>query len=123
MQSVAPGDSERAAVRDEVLDGKGLSFPEAAKLLPSTRAGRPVNAATVWRWALRGVRLPDGRLLRLGAVRVSGHYVTSVAAIGRFIDAQQSADYDAEPAASPRPPGRRQRASDAADGELKRRGC
>ena len=123
IETIAPPDSERAAVRNEVLDGKGISFPEAARLLPSTRAGRPVNAATVWRWSLRGVRLSDGRLLRLGAVRVSGHYVTSLAAIGRFIDAQQDGDPDAEPPPVPRAPGKQRRASEAADAELRRRGC
>ncbi len=121
--AIAPPDSERAAVRDEVLDGKGISFPTAAKLMPSTRAGRPVSGATVWRWAVRGFRLPDGRLIRLGAVRVSGHYVTSLAAIGRFIDAQQDGDSDGEPAIAPRAPGKARRAAEAADAELRRRGC
>ena len=99
------------ASRDEVLSGSGLSFAAAAKLLPSTRGGRPVHSATSWRWALQGVRLPDGRKLRLGAVKVSGHFATSRQALARFIDAQ-TPDLDADPcpgAAAARPPAQGQR--------------
>lgn len=45
---------------------------EYTRRLPSSRAGRRLNRATLWRWALRGVR--EGRKLRtvvLGAGRMT----------------------------------------------------
>jgi hypothetical protein len=121
--TIAPPDSERAAVREEVLNGEGLTFAQAAKLLPRNRGGRPVNQATLFRWATKGIELPGGQRLRLAAVRIGIHYSTSRAALIRFIDAQNPEPNDETPAPPPRGPGRRQRASQAADAELRRRGC
>ena len=42
-------------VASEVAAGDALTFPQLAKLAPSTRMGRPPHQATVLRWALSGV--------------------------------------------------------------------
>jgi hypothetical protein len=121
--TIAPPDSEFAVVRGEILSGDGLSFAEAARLLPRLRGGRPISAATVWRWALKGIELPSGQRLRLAAVRIGAHFSTSRAALNRFIGGQNP---ELDPESAPTPPrslGRRQRASQAADAELRRRGC
>ena len=47
------------------------------------RLDRPVNPSTVWRWVKKGVRLPDGRRLKLEAIRLGGRWWTSLEAIER----------------------------------------
>ena len=77
-----------------------LSFAQAAKLkhLPIRRAGKRPHAATLWRWALHGVRGVKLESVMCGAVRC-----TSAEAIGRFFDrlTQQAAGNSA-PAPAPR---------------------
>jgi hypothetical protein len=65
-----------------------LSLDQAAKRLPPFRQGRPVNPTTVSRWITEGICLPDGRRVRLDAVRVGGRWLTSVEALNRFAAAQ-----------------------------------
>jgi hypothetical protein len=38
------------------LNDKLLTLPDIAKLIPSRRRGRPCSNATVWRWAMTGLR-------------------------------------------------------------------
>jgi Protein of unknown function (DUF1580) len=75
-----------------------VSFGQAAALFPPFRLGRPVSPSCVWRWHRHGVRLPDGRVVRLEAVRVAGRFLTTIEAVHRFIAAQQ-------PDAAPSPTG------------------
>jgi hypothetical protein len=90
----AQSEPNMARVREEVLAGEGLSLHAAARRLPPARKARgsnrdaPVNAATIWRWVVDGINLPDGRRLRLEACRVSSRWMTSIGALGRFIDSQ-----------------------------------
>jgi len=60
-----------------------LSFAQAAKLknLPIRRAGKRPHAATLWRWALHGVRGVRLESIMCGAVRC-----TSAEAIARFFN-------------------------------------
>lgn len=67
-----------------ILNESLLTLHDAAQLLPSNRAGKRVNFATVWRWVLRGVRAGDGQLVRLDAARVGGRWLTSKEALERF---------------------------------------
>lgn len=105
-----------------------ISLSQAAKLFPPARRGRPVSASCIWRWFKQGVRTADGRRVHLEALRVVNRYVTSEAAVRRFILAQQPAsastpitsDQPARP--DPRTPGQRARASDRAEAELVARG-
>lgn len=71
----------------ELIDGLGLSFTQAAKLLPPGRNGKPVNPATVWRWCSEGVKAPDGQRVRLEAARVGCRWATSKPALERFLAA------------------------------------
>jgi hypothetical protein len=73
----------------EIARGQGLSMAMAAGRFPPSRSGRPVHPATASRWALRGVKTRDGRLVRLEAARVGGRWVTTEPAIRRFIGALQ----------------------------------
>jgi Protein of unknown function (DUF1580) len=93
-------------IRSEQL----LSLPQAARRFPPYRQDRPVNPSTVWRWISGGVKLPDGSRVKLGAVRLSGRWLTSVEAIERFIAAQTRAPADnTADALTPRTPAKRQR--------------
>jgi hypothetical protein len=63
------------------------TFAEAARRLPPLRKGRPVNPATLWRWATRGVRTRGGVIVRLEILRLGGTCCTSAEALARFFRA------------------------------------
>jgi hypothetical protein len=105
----------------ELFPGRYLSFTDAAKLFPPGRMGRPVAAATLWRWSREGVRLPDGSKVKLRVVRIGGRFAVSEEALREFIDQQQPTDHDAEVPAV-RSASARRRASDRAGEELTRLG-
>jgi Protein of unknown function (DUF1580) len=84
-----PEQATPADLAAEILAGAGLSMAEAAAKIPSFRAGRPTAPTTIARWAADGVRLPDGRTLRLESTRIGGRVVTTVPALIRFITAQE----------------------------------
>jgi hypothetical protein len=107
----------------EVLAGDGMSMAEAARLVPAFRPGRPTNAATIWRWSARGVRLPNGLVVKLETCRCGGRQMTSHAALGRFIRAQTpSADADPGPVQVRPTPAQRNRLAQRASEELDRIG-
>jgi hypothetical protein len=56
-----------------------ITLREAAKSLPPRRAGRPVSAGTLFRWATAGLRG-----VRLEAVQMGGTKCTSKEALFRF---------------------------------------
>ena len=68
----------------EITDGVGVSFPQAARLLPPGRGGRPVHPSCLWRWATEGARGPDGQRIRLEAARLGARTLTSKTALSRF---------------------------------------
>ena len=114
---------DRLQVIKEVLGGDGLSLADAAGLVPAFRPGRPTNAATVWRWAAKGVRLPDGTRIKLETCRIGGRQMTSRAALGRFIAAQTPpADTESVPTPAAATPARRGRLAARASEELDRIG-
>src|SRR5829696_3528231 len=63
-----------------------ISLNMATRLPQVMRDGRPPNLATVWRWATRGIRRRDRRIL-LETTCVGGRRLTTVAAVDRFIAA------------------------------------
>jgi hypothetical protein len=93
-----------------------ISLSAAAKLLPGERPGRSVSPSTVYRWASKGLPLPDGRVIKLAVWRIGRKWVTSRGALAEFIEAQQPGTN--EPLATPRTPTQRERASNAAAREL-----
>ena len=72
-----------------ILTEGPLGMSAAARLLGTFRDGKPTHPSTLVRWHHRGVTLPDGRTVRLEAVRINGRLVTSRAAVIRFVAAQQ----------------------------------
>ena len=98
-----------------ILQESLLTLHDAAQLLPSNRVGKRVNFATVWRWALKGIRAIDGRLVRLEASRVGGRWLTSREALERFA-AALTPSADAAPPV--RTPAARKRANETAKKRL-----
>jgi hypothetical protein len=97
-----------------------LSLADAARALPAGRRGRPVTLSCLLRWILRGARSPSGEVVRLGAIRLGGRWLTSKQALQRFAEAltPQLNDTDMRP----RTPTARQRAIDRAGRELEKLG-
>ncbi len=115
--------TEPPQVIAEVLAGDGLSLAEAARVVPAFRPGKPTHAATLWRWAAKGVRLDNGTIVRLETCRIGGRQMTSRAALGRFIAAQTPpADTDPKPIPAPTTPAKRNRLATRASEELNRLG-
>lgn len=111
------------SITDEIASGQGIYLSAAARLFPSYRLGRPVSLQCVLRWVVDGVRGPEGRRIHLEAARLSGKWVTTPAAISRFIGAQSqnpSSENDS-PASRPTVSQRRREAALAAK-ELERLG-
>src|SRR6476469_11040300 len=49
-----------------------------ANRLPSSRRAGSLTPQALWRWATRGIRLPNGRVVRLETVRVAGRFLDRV---------------------------------------------
>jgi hypothetical protein len=93
---------DTATVISEILAGDALTLSAAARKLVPHR-GRGVAPSTLWRWYAQGIRTPDGRRVHLEMARVGGKWLTSQAALARFIGASTPAiPTDTAPAPSPR---------------------
>jgi hypothetical protein len=98
-----------------------LSLSQAARRLPPGRKGAPVSLACVLRWVLDGSRAPDGRVVKLEAVRLGGRWLTSLEALQRFAEALTPRLNDS-PVSPPRTRRQRQRAAERAERELEEMG-
>lgn len=108
---------------DRIIAEGAMGMGPIARLVGASRGGRPTAPSTVTRWHTHGIRLPDGRLVFLEAIRLGNRLVTSRQAFLRFLHAQQS-PAGGQPAAGPvRPPAARNRASEEAAKSLEAMGC
>ncbi len=95
-----------------------IPLGEVPSRLPPGRSGKPLTFSAVWRWALKGVKTPQG-VVKLETVKVGGRLLTSEQALQRFAERQSGWLGDSAPArALPRTPGKRQRASERAAEKL-----
>ncbi len=62
----------------------------AKKFLPRPN-GRPVAPSTIWRWANKGVSMPDGGRIKLQVWHCGGSTYTTPNACREFIDRQTNA--------------------------------
>jgi hypothetical protein len=122
LEPIASSVPGQPPVEAEVLAGGGLGLLAAARKFPSYRNGRPVSASTIFRWISAGVRLSDGRRIRLEACRVGGRWLTSEAALARFVAAQRPPEPLARETPSMRSPRQTRAAGARAAAELARRG-
>lgn len=106
------------------LNGEPLiSLSQAATKFPGHRGANRLHTATITRWILRGVKAPDGRTVRLQAVRGGHRWLTSEQALARFLaaltpTATSLGTVNAEITPSP---SQQKRAADRAGAELARR--
>ncbi len=104
-----------------LLNGeKLLSLSALAARLPGHRGKPTVNPSTIFRWITRGVRTPDGEVVRLEAVRLGTSWRTSLEAITRFSAKLTSASLcsGAPPDTLPPTPKQRNRAATRASRRL-----
>lgn len=99
---------------------KPLTLWQAANLVPPARQGKRTNASTIFRWIRDGAKRPTGEVVRLDALKLPNRWVTSAAALQRFLEALTPSVEG--PPATVRPPARRERASARAERELTRLG-
>jgi len=105
---------------EEISQGHGKALSQAARLLPSSRKGRPVTLSCLVRWILHGVQNADGQRVHLEAARLAGRWITTPQAIARFIQAQTpQLDHRGD---TPRSPAARARASRRAEQQLEELG-
>lgn len=81
-------DEPSALIERLVAEGP-IGMTATARMLGTFRGGKPCHATTPTRWCLSGVKLSDGRTLRLEHYRTAGRLMTSRAAVLRFLAAQQ----------------------------------
>jgi hypothetical protein len=74
-------------VLSEILSGDALGLSAAARLLPAHRGTGRASPSTVWRWIRTGTCTSDGRVVKLEAARLGTRWLTSTAAINRYMAA------------------------------------
>jgi hypothetical protein len=89
-----------------------LTLPQAARVRPHGRLGRPTHPSTVYRWISRGARGVAG-VVKLEGVRLGGSWYTSREALQRFAEALTNGSTETVRGDTPR-----QRAADV-DEELR----
>lgn len=72
----------------EIERGLGQPIRLITKIVPRRRQDRPVHVSCVLRWILDGVRRADGEVIRLEAVRLMDRWITTPAAVARFMARQ-----------------------------------
>jgi hypothetical protein len=73
-----------------------VGLAELARRIRSPRRNGYLTPQAIWRWVTKGVRLRDGRVVRLEALRLAGRFVTSSQALERFIAAQNESSFPTE---------------------------
>jgi hypothetical protein len=101
----------------DILSEKMLRLEEVANLTGA-------HFTSVYRWVLRGVPGPDGRRIKLEAIRMGRCWITSHEALRRYSEAltPQPDDDGVIPPMAPRSPSRRRKASERAARELAKAG-
>jgi len=100
-----------------------VSLAKACRLIPPARQGQRCAPSTLFRWIRSGAVAPNGERVYLQAVRRPSGWLTSRAAIGRFLAALTPDVRQAGKAARRiRTPAARERASRRAERELDRIG-
>ena len=99
----------------DIVAGNGRTPAQVARRLPASRIRSAntttVNPSTIFRWIVKGVTLPGGRVVKLQAIRVAGRFLTTDKAVAEFFAAQTG---PADPSTSTAPrPTRERRAADA----------
>ena len=116
------------ALLGETLVGDALTLSQAARLIPAHRGEGRASPSCIWRWMRFGYRLPSGDVVKLEAARIGGRWLTTTAALMRFMESTTAASSptstDSTPSVcAPRSESRRRRASELAASRLKAAGA
>ena len=95
-----------------------IGMTAASKLIGTFRDGKDTCSTTIARWCQKGIRLANGRLLKLESFRLNGRLCTSKAAIIRFIQAQNCTSDVVQAKESIESPTQRKSIASAASREL-----
>jgi hypothetical protein len=79
-------------VAAEVSQGDAVSTSGVGRMLPGRSPGKTVDPSTVFRWISHGIRRSDGARVRLEAIKIGGRFITSKAAVQRFLVASNEAE-------------------------------
>jgi hypothetical protein len=102
----------------DLTSEKALGLDEICKILPPSRGAKKTSFTTVLRWIQKGARAANGQVVRLEALRLGCKWISTREAVQRFaLKLTEGATSDA-PNATPRTPGRRQRAAEQAGQQL-----
>jgi hypothetical protein len=98
----------------------GIIDTGSEKLLTIAEAAKHTKRSfcSVWRWILTGIRAPNGKRVRLEAVKLGRSWMTSTEAVQRFALAT-TPDLDADPGKAPRSASKREQAAARAEKKLK----
>lgn len=107
-----------SSVVNRILNEGPESFSTLAKRFRSSRRDGCMTPQCLWRWHKKGAKRPDGSIVRLEAIVVSGRYLSSFAAIERYIAAQNESIACPPLPAAERNSDRRSKASAAAAANL-----
>lgn len=105
-----------------ILDENPEGLTALAKRLPGSRREGNLSSQAVWRWVVRGIKLPDGRVVKLEVLRIAGRYLSSAAALRRFAEAQNDQMEPMPLPASVRSASKRQREDSRAEQLLQQAG-
>ena len=111
------------SVLTEIQAGDGLALSAAGRMFPAHHGSGRVTPSTVNRWVTRGARTPTGEIVKLGACRCGGRWLTTPGAVGRFLAALTAAASPDTTLAQPVPRSlaKRQRATEKAINELEKK--
>jgi len=116
---------ETPQVLSEIRAHGGLKLSAVGKLFPASRGSGVVNPSTVWRWSRVGALTPGGFRVKLEVVKVGMSFLTSAAAVDRFVVALTDASNPeaSAPAKSARTDSARAKSSKAAGRRLQAAGA
>ena len=95
-----------------------IGMTAASKLIGTFRDGKDTCSTTIARWCQKGVRLANGKLVKLESFRLNGRLCTSKAAIIRFIQAQNCSSGESQVVGSTETITQRKSIASAASREL-----
>jgi hypothetical protein len=112
--------ARKVVVMIDLASEQLLSLALAAKTVPPARSGKVTHLSTILRWIRQGAPGPDGKRVKLEAIRLGGRWMTSREALQRFGE-RLTPELRKAPN-NGRPPATRERASKRAERQLEKLG-
>lgn len=104
--SPTAGAPDPSRVSREILAGDSRTLAQVAEQLPEKRSDRKLSPRTVKGYIVKGITTPTNKAVKLEAARFGRTWLTSSAAVHRFLSALLEASTSAPTAEAGSPPGR-----------------